>query len=1257
MKRLIFFVLIWSFQITASQSPVNQINSQASVTTNYYKKLPHVLLSGQNTNIVITWQLTGTHTCTFEYGTDTTYADGTIQTTENSSSNNEHIHTVTLNNLTAGQTYYYRVSINNTNIKTGSFEAFASDNDQELTFFAYGDTRTYPSDHNDVAEAIMNDISTNNLKHTFVINSGDLVNDGDDESSWRDEFFDQQYTHISDLLANLPYVAALGNHEESGTLFEKYFPYHFQNNRYYYSFDYGPAHITVIDQFTRYSVGSTQYNWIVNDLETTNKLWKIVVFHKPGWSAEGHSNDTNVQNILQPIFVDKGVKFVITGHNHYYARAVVDGINHITTGGGGAPLYRPDTSQPNIVTAEKTYHYCKLHINANTLHFSAIRSNGTEIESFDVSIENPQEMLVKGNDMEIQSGDTTPSQIDATDFRHVRVAGNTSVSRIFTIYNTGGDDLELNGTPVVSITGTNASDFTLTSLPATTVAGGSNTSFTIKFDPSASGLRTAKVTIDNNDTDENPYTFDIQGTGAKYTDCKGIDYVQDFESTPAQPELTIVSQSNAFDNTSGLTANTLYPQNENYYTSGNNALYIHGNHNGVLKLGPVDTRNYTEVYMTLRLAAFSGANNNGMDADDYVVVSVSNDDGDTYSKEIKIKGNNNAKWSFDTGTGLAQVTYDGDNNPRQFSPDDGGNRTLDGYSTIRIRKLPKVEKLRIKISTSENSNDEYWLIDDVKIIGRKTTTWDGSAWSNGDPSRNKKVIFNADYDTANGDIHTCECEIKQGKTLRVSDDSSLVVETDIINNGTLFISNKGSLVQRKKDAVSIGTGIFQLDKTSLNINHYYDYVFWSSPLKSKTFTLGDIVLNAWRYYQFDLDQSQGWVMDDANTIAKPGKAYAISAPNGTNSSVNITAHFVKDHDPFNNGNIKVNIYKKGTTSDDALNYNLIGNPYPSAIDFNALVDDNTSINGSYYLWTNCAGLDTNGHHQQSGYTTYSTSGTAIAACNDSNNPTAGRYIATGQGFFVEATSDNSTLTFKNKHRVSDNNDNFVNRPNDDYHVAWLNITDDTGHFTQIAVGFYPGATAGFDRMFDAHSINEGTDLAMYVAAGDHKLAIDGLPDTAIDGTRVPLTLEVSAASNLTISLDRQTGLDDYDIYLYDNETQNSIDLKTGNYRFNIDAGICNDRFELIFNATSDIEDNTLPDNAIVLSQQQGIFTLQSVLDNEQIQDLTVYDINGRTLFAKSGLNSQQTQVDLSNLPNGSVVLFKIMTTGQKMAVKKAVKLK
>ena len=122
------------------------------------------------------------------------------------------------------------------------------------------------------------------------------------------------------------------------------------------------------------------------------------------------------------------------------------------------------------------------------------------------------EMDVRGNDISIASGDILPSTADGTDFGSTAVAGGT-VSHTFTILNTGDGDLNLTGTPKVAVGGVNAGDFLVTTQPASPVAPAGSTTFVVVFDPSAGGLRTATLLIANDDSDESPYYFAIQGTG------------------------------------------------------------------------------------------------------------------------------------------------------------------------------------------------------------------------------------------------------------------------------------------------------------------------------------------------------------------------------------------------------------------------------------------------------------------------------------------------------------------------------------------------------------------------------------------------------------------------------------------------------------------------------------------------------------------------------------------------------------------------
>jgi hypothetical protein len=73
---------------------------------------------------------------------------------------------------------------------------------------------------------------------------------------------------------------------------------------------------------------------------------------------------------------------LFAGHNHYYARAVVNGVQHVTTGGGGAPLYTPDPGYPNVVATTETHHFCKVKLVGDVLDFKAVTPAGAVIDSF-----------------------------------------------------------------------------------------------------------------------------------------------------------------------------------------------------------------------------------------------------------------------------------------------------------------------------------------------------------------------------------------------------------------------------------------------------------------------------------------------------------------------------------------------------------------------------------------------------------------------------------------------------------------------------------------------------------------------------------------------------------------------------------------------------------------------------------------------------------------------------------------------------------
>ncbi|MFN8274431.1 MAG: choice-of-anchor D domain-containing protein [Flavobacteriaceae bacterium] len=148
-----------------------------------------------------------------------------------------------------------------------------------------------------------------------------------------------------------------------------------------------------------------------------------------------------------------------------------------------------------------------------------------------VATVNYPEIDIQGNATTIVDGDITPSTTDWTDF------GSATATRTFTIRNTGSALLTIGA---ITISGANASEFTVTTAPSATVAIGSSTTFTVTFAPTAVGVRSANISIANNDNDENPYDFNIQGTGVEQEmDIQGNGVtISDGDNSPSTSDWT-----------------------------------------------------------------------------------------------------------------------------------------------------------------------------------------------------------------------------------------------------------------------------------------------------------------------------------------------------------------------------------------------------------------------------------------------------------------------------------------------------------------------------------------------------------------------------------------------------------------------------------------------------------------------------------------------------------------------------------------------
>ena len=372
-----------------------------------FRKGPYLLFPGNNTSMTLMWQSDTGTSATLFWGTSTAYD----HQANVASYGNDKQFRYTISGLTPGTKYYYKVRLG-THEKTGSFYTAPPSSATDVSFYVYGDTRSHPDVQNNVTGRILTEMANDPASQTLCVLTGDLVSHGRSEQDWDNQFFNSQYPNNETLKSRVPFVIARGNHENyngsyssgNATVFYKYWPYTFaggstDGDDMYYSFDYGPVHIAVLDQYDNHSwhpaqVSAAQRQWLQNDLAASSKPWKFVVLHEPGWSARSttrsgsrglfseHSNNADVQNHIQPLCVQYDVQAVFGGHNHYYAHTLVDSVHHFTLGGGGAPLYQPShTSGGIIVYAEATPHFMKVSIRGDSATLRVIRPDGSVVET------------------------------------------------------------------------------------------------------------------------------------------------------------------------------------------------------------------------------------------------------------------------------------------------------------------------------------------------------------------------------------------------------------------------------------------------------------------------------------------------------------------------------------------------------------------------------------------------------------------------------------------------------------------------------------------------------------------------------------------------------------------------------------------------------------------------------------------------------------------------------------------------------------
>ncbi|WP_046746061.1 LamG-like jellyroll fold domain-containing protein [Kordia zhangzhouensis] len=581
------------------------------------------------------------------------------------------------------------------------------------------------------------------------------------------------------------------------------------------------------------------------------------------------------------------------------------------------------------------------------------------------------------------------------------------------------------------------------------------------------------------------------------------------------------------------------------------------------------------------------------------------------------------------------------------------------------------------------------------------STWlHGSVWDITNVTSNKDwSIVHIKNNISTSDTHKgIGLLINAGVKLEVTNNVELSNSWYLNLDGEIDLQGESQLVQTSSSTIVAGAN-GKLERDQQGTINLYTYNYWSSPVHSnnpnalidgdETYTLQNVLMDGtdasnpvainfvsglngngtttpiqlaeywiWKFVNsLDDDYSQ-WQQVLSGGNLSVGEGYTMKGPS-TSPLTNLQNYTFRGVP--NNGTISLNITGGN-------NY-LVGNPYPSAIDANEVLNDNTNLNGTLYFWEHYGGNSHALAEYQGGYGLYNLSGgtPAIADADVDSGGTAlktpRRYIPVAQGFFVVADSD-GLVTFENDQRIfvteegntnswfyrSGNNETaFIenennNLPEDVRPKFRIKYHSPENYERHLLLTVDENATNQYDWGYDGALIEDNVEDMSWLLNGTNYV-IQGINEVN-ETTILPLSVKTQNGGIIEISIHALENVaNDVQIYIEDLYNNTYHDLRANNYSTTVASGVISDRFRIVF------ADNTLAVNEFEVAEDilmhYNTITNSLVIKNPKkrnVETLSIHNLLGQTLL-KEQLNTSLEEVNLPISLQTGVYIITMQTEG------------
>lgn len=534
----------------------------------------------------------------------------------------------------------------------------------------------------------------------------------------------------------------------------------------------------------------------------------------------------------------------------------------------------------------------------------------------------------------------------------------------------------------------------------------------------------------------------------------------------------------------------------------------------------------------------------------------------------------------------------------------GTNSTT--LTSAEIGVLTQTKYFRAQVSSGACSP----VFSSVVAVTISSTTWTsaaGGSWTNGEPTATTAAIISYNYATTH-DLSACTLTVNNNAVVTVNSGDSIVLNgaLTVVSGSSFTLSNNANLVQNA-DVANSGNIVVNRSTAALMRQ---DYVLWSSPVSGQQLQAFSPNTLSNRFYTYNPSTNNyAAVASPSTTNFADGQGYLIRLPNTHPAAPTVwTGTFT--------GVPHTGPYSVSVTSGT---YNAVGNPYPSTIDADAFIAEN-SLTEALYFWRKTNNAAT------SSYATYTLAGGVSNSAGDPLGLIPNGAIQVGQGFIAQATS--SSLDFTNAMRINNSDNQFLRLSSANRSRIWLNLTNDAGYFGQTMVSYMPDATVDVDAAIDGRYIND-CQTALTSIINNEEFSIQGRPLPLALTDVVQLGFKCVDAGNFSIAIGQTDGMfaadeENLPVYLKDNLTGTIHDLKAGAYSFAAQSGVDNTRFELVYENLLSTQNPAFNNQSVIVYKQsnnQWVINSGAV----KIKSYQVYDVQGRVLISQDHIFASETK--------------------------------